>query len=156
MDFANTALSDLMATVPADAVDAAEWANLCLEERVSAPRQAAYEARVDQPAEWRDWRAAHFRYVQQDVRRPHPLSVAFDAGDALRPHIEAKQELYRLERIDGLLKELRRRSVRRRPTPPVDFEPRRRAHRRPEGRPCSLAHRCSTQGLYAVPQPPVL
>lgn len=103
MDFADTALSDLMATKPADAVAAAEWANLCLEERVAAPRQASYEARMDQPVEWSDWRAAHLRYVQQDVRRRHPLSAAFDAGDALRPHIEANQELYRVERIDNLL-----------------------------------------------------
>lgn len=85
MDFADTVLSGLMATVPADAVDAAEWANLCLEQRVAAPRQATYEARMNRPAEWRGWRAAHHRYVQQDVRRRHPLSAAFDAGDALRP-----------------------------------------------------------------------
>ena len=103
MNFTNNALSDLMATVPADQEAAAEWANLCLEERVSAPRQAAYEARMDRPAEWRDWRAAHVRYVQQDVRRRHPLSAAFDAGDALKPHIEANQELYRVERIDAPL-----------------------------------------------------
>ena len=103
MDFANTALSGLMATMPADQVAAAEWANLCLEERVAAPRQSVYEARMDRPVEWPDWRAAHFRYVQQDVRRRHPLSAAFDAGDALRPHIEANQELYRVERIDALL-----------------------------------------------------
>ena len=103
MRFANTALSDLMATMPTDAVDAAERANLCLEERVTASRQAAYEARVDQPTEWHEWRASHLRYIQQDVRRRHPLSAAFDAGDALRPHIEANQELYRVERIDALL-----------------------------------------------------
>lgn len=103
MDFADTVLSGLMATVPADAVDAAERANLCLEQRVAAPRQATYEARMNRPAEWRGWRAAHHRYVQQDVRRRHPLSAAFDAGDALRPHIEANQELYRVERIDALL-----------------------------------------------------
>ena len=103
MDFADTALSRLMSTMPADPVQAAEWANFCLEERVAAPRQAAYEGRMDRPVEWDDWRAAHGRYVQQDVRRRHPLSAAFDAGDALRPHIEANQELYRVERIDALL-----------------------------------------------------
>ena len=103
MDFANTALSGLMATTPADQVAAAEWANLCLEERVAAPRQAVYEASMDRPAEWTEWRAAHGRYVQQDVRRRHPLSAAFDASDALTPHIEANQELYRVERIDALL-----------------------------------------------------
>ena len=103
MDFAEPALSNLMAAQPADQVAAAERANLCLEQRVAAARQAAYEARMDRPADWRGWRAAHFRYVQQDVRRRHPLSTAFDAGDALRPHIEPNQELYRVERIDSLL-----------------------------------------------------
>ena len=103
MDFANTALSSLMATTPTDQVAAAEWANLCLEERIAAPRQEAYEASVDRPVEWGDWRAAHLRYVQQDVRRKRPLSAAFDAGRGLRPHIEANQELYRVERIDDLL-----------------------------------------------------
>lgn len=103
MQFADAALSGLMATTPADEVAAAEWSNLCLEERVATSRQATYEARMDQPAEWRDWRAAHFRYVQQDVRRRHPLSAAFDPSDALRPLIEANQELYRVERIDRLL-----------------------------------------------------
>ena len=98
MNFSDTTLSDLMATVPADQEAAAEWANICLEER-----QAVYETRMDQPAEWDDWRAAHFRYVQEDVRRRHPLSAAFDPGNALRPHIEANQELYRVERIDASL-----------------------------------------------------
>ncbi len=100
MNFADTALSDLMATVPAEQEAAAEWANLCLEERVSPPRQAVYEARMDRPANWDDWRTAHRRYVKVDVRRRHPLSAAFDPGDALRPHLEANQELYRAERID--------------------------------------------------------
>lgn len=103
MNFADTALSSLMATKPTDQVAAAEWVNLCLEERIAAPRQATYEAFLDQPVEWPDWREAHFRYVQQDVRRRHPLSAAFDAGGALRPHLEANQELYRVERIDALL-----------------------------------------------------
>ncbi len=103
MDFANTALSALMTTMPPDQVAAAEWANLCLEERVAAPRQEVYETRMDRPAEWLDWHEAHLRYVQQDVRRRHPLSAAFEAGDALTPHIEANQELYRVERIDALL-----------------------------------------------------
>lgn len=103
MNFVNNVLSGLMATMPGDQVAAAEWANLGLEERVSASRQAAYEARMDRPAEWRDWRTAHHRYVQQDVRRRHPLSAAFDAGDSLRPHIEGNQELYRVERIDAPL-----------------------------------------------------
>ena len=58
---------------------------------------------MDRPAEWLDWHEAHLRYVQQDVRRRHPLSAAFEAGDALTPHIEANQELYRVERIDALL-----------------------------------------------------
>ena len=103
MQFAAAALSSLMATTPADEAAAAEWSNLCLEERVATSRQATYEARMDHPAEWRDWRAAHFRYVQQYVRRRHPLSAAFDPSDALRPLIEANQELYRVERIDRLL-----------------------------------------------------
>ena len=46
---------------------------------------------------------AHDQYVQEDVRRQHPLSAAFDASDALTPHIEPNQELYRVERIDALL-----------------------------------------------------
>ena len=58
---------------------------------------------MDRPREWHDWHEAHFRYVQGEVRRRHPLSAAFEAGDALRPHIESNQELYRVERIDGLL-----------------------------------------------------
>ena len=103
MQFDDAALSSLMATTPADEVAAAEWANLCLEERVSAHRQATYEERMDQPAEWGDWRKAHSRYVQQDVRRRDPLSAAFDPSEALRPHLEANQELYRVERIDRLL-----------------------------------------------------
>jgi len=103
MNFSDTALSDLMATAPADQEAAAEWANICLEERVSPPRQTVYETRMDQPAEWDDWRTAHFRYVQEDVRRRHPLSAAFDPGDALRPHIEGNQELYRVERRDAPL-----------------------------------------------------
>ena len=103
MDFASSALSSLMVTMPTDQVAAAEWANFCLEERIAAHRQSAYEAFMDRPVEWRDWRAAHFRYVQQDVRRRHPLSAAFDAGGALRPQLEANQELYRVERIDSLL-----------------------------------------------------
>lgn len=103
MDFEKPALSGLMATVPADSVRAAEWANLCLEERVAARRQAVYEDCVGHPTDWPDWRAAHARYVQQEVRRRHPLSAAFDDGDSLRPHIEPNQELYRVERIDALM-----------------------------------------------------
>lgn len=105
MDFNNPALSGLMATVPADDEGAAKWANLCLEERVGVGRQAVYEDGVGRPTDWLDWRAAHLRYVQQDVRRRHPLSGAFDDGDALRPGIESNQELYRVERIDAPMKE---------------------------------------------------
>lgn len=105
VDFNNTALSGLMETVPADSVCAAEWANLCLEERVAARRQAVYEDRAGRPTTWPDWRAAHARYVQQEVRRRHPLSAAFDEGDSSRPHIEPNQELYRVERIDALMDE---------------------------------------------------
>lgn len=106
MDFVDTALSGLTSTtstMPVDPEEAAEWANFCVEERVAARRQAAYEGRMDRPREWDDWRAAHRRYVQEDVHRRHPLSAAFDGGDALRPHIEANQDLYRVERIDALL-----------------------------------------------------
>lgn len=105
MDYNNPALSGLMATVPADGEGAAKWANLCLEERVAARRQAVYEDRVGRPTDWPDWRAAHGRYVQQEVRRRHPLSAAFGDGDALRPHIEPNQELYRVERIDAQMRD---------------------------------------------------
>ena len=65
---------------------AAERANLCLEERVTPERQATYEVRVGRSADWSHWEDAHRRYVVEDVRRRHPLSAAFDGGDALRPN----------------------------------------------------------------------
>ena len=92
-----------MEAVPTDAEAAAEWANLCLEERVTRERQATYEARVGQPLDWPDWRESHYRYVQEDVRRRYPTSAAFDGGKALRPHLEANQQLFRVERVDSVL-----------------------------------------------------
>ena len=103
MDFVSIQLSTLMEAVPTDVEAAAEWTNLCLEERVTPERQTTYEALVGQPPDWPAWRESHYRYVQEAVRRRHPLSAAFDGGDALRPHLEANQELYRVERIDSVL-----------------------------------------------------
>lgn len=73
-----------------------------LEERVTSNRQSAYEDWVGAPASWPDWREAHRRYVQDEVRR-HPLSAAFDGDIALRPELEPNQYLYRVERIDSVL-----------------------------------------------------
>ena len=46
MEFTNSTLAGLMATTPSEPEVVAERANLCMEERVSAARQAAYEDRV--------------------------------------------------------------------------------------------------------------
>ena len=69
MEFTNSALASLMATIPSHPEVAAERANLCMEERISVARQAAYEDRMDEPGEWDHWRENHFRYVQEEVRR---------------------------------------------------------------------------------------
>ena len=104
MNFTNGALAGLMAATPGDPQGAAEQANLCMEERISAARQATYEARMDAPKTWNDWRDDHYRYVQEEVRRRDPLSAAFTGGEpSLRPGIEPNQYLCRVERIDGLL-----------------------------------------------------
>ena len=104
MKFTSGSLATLMSATPGDPVAAAERANLCMEERVSANRQTAYEARVDDPGGWEDWRERHFRYVQEEVRRRYPPSAAFTAGEpSLRSGVEPNQYLYRVERIDSLL-----------------------------------------------------
>ena len=106
MNFTNGALAGLMAATPDALQVAAEQANLCMEERISAARQATYENRMGAPQAWDDWRDNHYRYVQEEVRRRYPLSAAFTGGEpSLRPGIEPNQYLCRVERIDGLLRE---------------------------------------------------
>ena len=104
MNFTNGALAGLMATTPGELQVAAEQANLCMEERISAARQATYEKRMGAPQAWSDWRENHYRYVQNEVRRRDTLSAAFTDGEpSLRPGIEPNQYLCRVERIDELL-----------------------------------------------------
>ena len=109
MNFTNSALAGLMAAPPdalqSDALQvAAEQANLCMEERISAARQATYEKRMGAPQAWDDWRENHYGYMQNEVRRRYPLSAAFTDGEpSLRPGIEPNQYLCRVEQIDGLL-----------------------------------------------------
>ena len=104
MNFTNGALAGLMAATPGEPQVAAEQANLCMEERISAARQATYEKRMGAPQAWDDWRSNHHRYVQEEVRRRYPLSAAFTGGEpSLRPGIEPNQYLCRVEQIDGLL-----------------------------------------------------
>ena len=104
MEFTNSTLAGLMATIPSEPEVVAERANLCMEERVSAARQTAYENRVGAPDGWEDWRDNHLRYVQEEVRLRYPLSAALTGGEpSLRPGIEPNQYLYRVERIDALL-----------------------------------------------------
>lgn len=104
MNFTNGALASLMAATPGEPQMAAEQANLCMEERISAARQAAYEARMGGPNAWDEWRDHHYRYVQEEVRRRNPCSAAFTGSEpSLRPGIEPNQYLCRVERIDGLL-----------------------------------------------------
>ena len=104
MNFTNSALAGLMAATPGEPQIVAEQANLCMEERISAARQAAYEDRMGAPKAWDDWRSSHYRYVQDEVRRRYPPSAAFTSGEpSLRPGIEPNQYFCRVERIDGLL-----------------------------------------------------
>ena len=57
------------------------------------------------PNDWHDWNGAHYSYVQEEVRRRHPLSAAFTIGEpSLRNGVEPNQYLYRVERIDALLR----------------------------------------------------
>ena len=103
MHFAKPALASLMAA-HLGPEESAEQTNLCLEDRISASRQASYERRMGAPRDWPDWQDAHYRYVQEEVRRRHPLSAAFSPGEpSLMPGIEPNQYLYRVERIDTLL-----------------------------------------------------
>ena len=88
MEFTNSTLAGLTATIPSEPEVAAERANLCMEERVSAARQTAYENRVGAPDGWEDWQDNHLRYVQEEVRRRYPLSAALTGGEpSLRPGI---------------------------------------------------------------------
>ena len=104
MNFTNGALTGLMAATPDEPKMAAGQANLCMEERISAVRQATYEDRMGDPEAWDDWRSNHYRYVQNEVRRRYPPSAAFTGGEpSLRPDIEPNQYLCRVERIDRLL-----------------------------------------------------
>ena len=104
MNFTNSTLVGLMATTPDGPQAAAERANICMGERISAARQAAYEGRVGDPDGWEDWQDNHLRYVQEEVRRRYPLSAAFTDGEpSLGPGVEPSQNLYRVERIDALL-----------------------------------------------------
>ena len=104
MEFTNSTLADLMTTLPDGLEVAAERSNLCMEERTSPVRQSAYEEWMGAPDGWEDWRDNHFRYVQEEVRRRYPLSAAFASGEpSLRPGVEPNQDLFRVERIDGLL-----------------------------------------------------
>ena len=93
-----------MAASPTDLEMSAEQANLCLEDRISASRQASYESQVGTPKDWPDWKGGHYRYVQEEVRRRHPMSASFTPGEpSLRLGVESNQYLYRVERIDALL-----------------------------------------------------
>ena len=104
MNFTNGALAGLMAATPGEPQVAAEQANFCMEERISAARQATYEERMGAPQAWDDWRRNHDLYVQNEVRRRYPLSAAFTDGEpSLRPGIEPNQYFCRVEQIDGLL-----------------------------------------------------
>ncbi|NBC32511.1 MAG: hypothetical protein GVY13_07525 [Alphaproteobacteria bacterium] len=104
MQFSNPNLSALLAEPQPDLAALAEQGNLCLEHRVSAGRQSAYEAFLGEPQSWADWRERHFLYVREEVRRRFPPSASFTAGEpSLRPGIEPNQYLLRVERIDSLL-----------------------------------------------------
>ena len=106
MKFTRAALAGLIESAPDGLQGEAERANLRMEERVSAVRQAAYEDRIGAPETWADWRASHARYVEEEVRRRHPPSAAFNRGEpSLRPGIEPNQSLYRVERIDAMLED---------------------------------------------------
>ena len=106
MEFTDSTLAGLMTTTMSGGLEvAAERANLCMEERLSTARQSAYEGRIGSPDGWADWRDKHLRYVQEEIRRRYPLSAGFTSGEpSLRPGVEPNQYLYRVERIDALLK----------------------------------------------------
>lgn len=102
--FTNRNLQRLMQTRLTDPKESAHQANLCMEDRISTSRQAAYETAVDSPDDWGSWQEGHFNYVRNHVRLRQPLSAAFGSGEpSLRPGIEPNQHLYRVERIDWLL-----------------------------------------------------
>ena len=104
--FRNRNLQRLMQIPRTDLQESAEQANLCMEERISASRQAAYEAAVGSPGNWEAWRVNHLSYVDNEVHRRDPLSAAFDCGQpSLRSDIGTNQYLYRVEKIDHLLRD---------------------------------------------------
>ena len=104
MNFGNRHLQRLMQIPRTDPEESAKQANLCMEERISASRQADYEAAVGSPGGWGAWQGGHARYVQIEVRRRLPLSASFGSGEpSLRSDIDPNQYLYRVERIDDLL-----------------------------------------------------
>ncbi|NNJ83718.1 MAG: hypothetical protein HKP13_02095, partial [Gammaproteobacteria bacterium] len=81
----------------------AERENLLLEERVSGGRQVDYLPWISESGSWDEWRRNHERYVDDKVRRRHPLSAAFTPGESsLRPGVEQNQVLLRVELIDDL------------------------------------------------------
>lgn len=105
MIFRNRNFQRLMQIPRTEPEESAKQANLCMENRISASRQADYEAAVGSPGDWGAWQDGHARYVQMEVRRRHPLSAAFGSGEpSLRSDIEPNQYLYRVERIDELLR----------------------------------------------------
>ena len=59
-----------MQTPSTDLQESAEQANLCMEDRISATRQATYEAAVGSPGDWKAWQDRHRRYVREEVNRP--------------------------------------------------------------------------------------
>lgn len=112
MRFANPALQNLMTNEVGEPIHVAERANLCLEARVSAARQAEYEAfvasRVDAPsAYWHDLREAHDAYVQQFVRGGNGKDSATFRPDetTLCQPGEDNQYVLRLENLNSLLAE---------------------------------------------------
>lgn len=110
MIFGNRNLQRLMQIPRTEPEESAKQANLCMENRISASRQADYEAAVGSPGDWGAWQDGHARYVQMEIRRRHPLSAAFGSGEpSIRSDIEPNQYLYRVERIDELLRKYERR-----------------------------------------------
>ena len=94
MEFTNSTLAALMRRAPDGPETTAKRANLCMEERVSAGRQATYEQWIGDPDGWDGWQEMHHRYVEEEVRRRHPLSAAFIGGEpSLRRGIEPNQHI---------------------------------------------------------------
>jgi len=104
LKFTDPSLAATCAAGSSDPQEAAERQNLCLEEKVSPPRQSAYEEFIGRPVAWPAWRARHKSHVSEHVRRRDPLSETFAADSpALYAGIEENQWLLRVERLDGVL-----------------------------------------------------